>query len=223
MPTLRPLALILALGAALGSAACGGGQPPAPVSPTPLPTDTESVMTLPLRRGDVVKITVFGHDDLNGEYPIDENWKLVLPMVGEIDVRNTTVPQLRERIRTEFGRLYAQSFIAVVPLFRVAVLGEVNRPSLYSVDPTMTIYDVLALAGGVTRSGRESRMRLIRGGQQVPAPVDAQSLARATLRELGVHSGDQIIVPRKTVTYEFWVVALQLVNTALLAYTIFRK
>jgi len=185
--------------------------------------DTESVVSLPVRRGDVVKITVFGHDDLNGEYPIDENWKLVLPMVGELDVRNTNVPQLRERIRTEFGRLYAQSFIAVVPLFRVAVLGEVTRPGLYSVDPTMTIYDVLALAGGVTRNGRETRMRVIRDGQQVAAPVDAQALARATLRELGVHSGDQVIVPRRTITYEFWLISLQLVNTVLLAYTIFRK
>jgi polysaccharide export outer membrane protein len=222
MSTLRRFALALALGAVtLGAAACGGNPPPAATAP--MVTDTESVLTLPLRRGDVIKVTVFGHDDLNGEYSIDENWKLILPMIGEIDARDMNVPQLRQRIRTEFGRLYTQSFIAVVPLFRVAVLGEVNRPSLYSVDPTMTIYDVLALAGGVTRSGQERQMRLIRSGQQVPAPVDARSLARATLRELGVRSGDQIIVPRKTVTYEFWVVMLQLVNTALLAYTIFRK
>jgi polysaccharide export outer membrane protein len=223
MPRLRPLALILVLGAAAGVAACSRTAPPAVVSPAPMPADTESVLTLPLRRGDVLKVTVFGHDDLNGEYPIDENWKLILPMIGEMDVRDMTVPQVRQHIREQFGRLYTQSFIAVVPLFRVAVLGEVNRPSLYSVDPTMTIYDVLALAGGVTRSGRETQMRLIRGGQQVPAPVDAQALARATLRELGVHSGDQIIVPRKSMTYEFWVVVLQVVNTALLAYTIFRK
>jgi protein involved in polysaccharide export with SLBB domain len=120
------------------------------------------------------------------------------------------------------SQLYSRSFITVVPLFRVAVLGEVTRPNLYSVDPTMTIYDVLALAGGTTRDAKMAEMRLIRTGQQVPAPVDAAALAAATLRELGVRSGDQLIVPRRFWTYEMWIIGLQLVNTALLAYTIFR-
>ena len=40
-------------------------------------------------------------------------------------------------------------------------LGEVNRPGLYSVDPTMTIYDVVATAGGATRDAKSTGTRLI--------------------------------------------------------------
>jgi polysaccharide export outer membrane protein len=214
-----PRPTLLVAGLLVLAAACGGRNRPAPPAPV---AAGDSAVVLPLRPGDVIKVTVFGHTDLSGEYPIDENWKLILPMIGEIDTRNMTVPELRARIRAEFGRLYTQSFIAVVPLFRVAVLGEVNRPSLYSVDPTMTIYDVLALAGGTTRNARERDMRLIRDGAQLAAPVEPAALARATLRELGVRSGDQIIVPRRLLTYEFWIIGLQLLNTVLLAYTVFR-
>jgi polysaccharide export outer membrane protein len=132
------------------------------------------------------------------------------------------VADLRRRIRAEFGQLYTQSFISIIPLFRVAVLGEVNRPGLYSVDPTMTIYDVVATAGGATRDAKSSGTRLIRGGQQVQVPVDAAWLARATLRELGVRSGDQIVMPRRALTSNDWWVLLTALNTVLLAYTIFR-
>ena len=175
-----------------------------------------------MRPGDVVKIQVFGHNELSGEFPIDENFLLLLPIVGEFSVDSMTVGVLRARIRREFGQLYTQSFVSVVPLFRVSVLGEVVHPGLFSVDPTMTIYEVVAMAGGSTRNARENKIRLLRGGQEVALPINAAALARATLREIGVRSGDQVYVPRKWITYETWIVGLQLLNTVLLAYSIFR-
>jgi len=212
------VAAALLAAAAMSAAACGGAPPP----PAPGPLVADSVGPLALRPGDVVKIQVFGHDELNGEYPVDENYLLLLPIIGEINVREMAVADLRRRIRAEFGQLYTQSFISIIPLFRVAVLGEVNRPGLYSVDPTMTIYDVVATAGGATRDAKSSGTRLIRGGQQVQVPVDAAWLARATLRELGVRSGDQIVMPRRALTSNDWWVLLTALNTVLLAYTIFR-
>jgi polysaccharide export outer membrane protein len=215
----RPLfAIALAALVASSAAACGGAPPP----PTTGPLAGDTAGPLALRPGDIVKIQVFGHDELSGEYPVDEQYLLLMPIIGEFSVRDMPVTELRRRIRAEFGQLYTQSFVSIIPLFRVAVLGEVNRPGLYSVDPTMTIYDVLATAGGATRDAKGGDTKLIRAGQQVPVPVDAAWLARATLRELGVRSGDQIVVPRKFLTTNDWWILLTALNTALLAYTIFR-
>lgn len=197
-------------------AACGGGPPVNNLAPVP----GDSVRTL--RPGDVIKVQVFGHDELSGEFPIDENDSLLLPVVGGFSVTDMSISELRGRIRREFGQLYTQSFVSVTPLFRVAVLGEVVHPGLYSVDPTMTIFDVLAQAGGTTRQSKESGMRLIRGGQQYRIGVSAQTLASATLREVGIRSGDQIHVPRKSITNETWIVMLQLVAVGLTAYNAFR-
>lgn len=221
MPTHRILRAVCALAlVSLGAVACGGGGSLPPVAP--MATDsTPGARTL--RPGDVIKVQVFGHDELSGDFTVDENANLLLPIVGEFSVRDMSVTDLRARIRREFGQLYTQSFVSVVPMFRVSVLGEVMHPGLYSVDPTLNIYEVLATAGGTTRNAAESRMRLIRGGQQVAAPVSAAALARATLREIGIRSGDQIIVPRKAVTYETWLVGLQVLNLILLSYTVFRK
>ena len=211
----RLAAPALLLVSTLAITACGGPPPPAATSPAADSTP------LTLRPGDVVKIQVFGHDELSGEFPIDENDSLLLPIIGEIFVRDMPVPDLRRRVRTEFSRLFTQSFVSVTPLFRVAVIGEVMRPGLYSVDPTMTIYDVIATAGGPSPESKRQNIKFIRAGRQVPVPLEPDYLARATLRELGVRSGDQVVVPRRRLSSQDWWVLLTAINTALLAYTIF--
>jgi polysaccharide export outer membrane protein len=201
-------------------AACAGANPPPfPVAPA---GGSDSVSTLVLQPGDVVRIQVFGRNELAGEYPVDENSLLLLPLIGEINVRGLTVSALRAHIRAQYGQLFQQSFVSVIPLFRVAVLGEVVRPGLHSADPTMTVFDLLALAGGVMPTGRAGALRLIRDGNTYSLRLDAASLANATLRELGVRSGDQMIVPRRTFTAENNLVILTIANTMLLAYSIFR-
>jgi polysaccharide export outer membrane protein len=206
--------------AVAGLAACGGNPPPL-MTIVPRPGDSTAT-TLTLRPGDAVKVQVFGHEELSGEFPVDENTNLILPIVGEFSVQGLSVGDLRSRIRREFGQLYTQSFVAVTPLFRIAVLGEVQRPGLYSVDPTMTVYDLVAQAGGTTRQGQENQMRLIRAGVAYSFGVENMAVGHATVRELGVRSGDQIIIPRKALTQETAYIALQLASIVLLAYSIFR-
>jgi polysaccharide export outer membrane protein len=181
--------------AALAAVGACGGRPPQALAPQGADSSA-----LALRPGDVVKVQVFGHEELSGEFPIDENLSVTFPVVGEFSVRGMSIADLRARIRREIGQLYTQSLVTITPKYRVAVLGEIVKPGLYSVDPTMTVYDVLAEAGGPTHDARESRIRLLRGGQEYQVALASEAVARATLRELGIRSGDQILVPRKPIT-----------------------
>ncbi|MBI4542357.1 MAG: polysaccharide biosynthesis/export family protein [Gemmatimonadetes bacterium] len=217
-PKSRALAALLVIAAAAG---CGRAAPPAALTPATTSADT-TVSPLAVRAGDVVKVQVWGHTDLSGEFPVDENYNLLYPIVGEINVRQLTVGQLRDRLRDELGRLITQPFVTIIPLFRVAVLGEVSRPGLYSVDATMTIIDVLAQAGGPTRSANDRRMRLVRSGSAIPISLAPSTLARATLRELGVRSGDQLYVPRLRFAREDVGLFVAMLNLALTTYTVFR-
>src|SRR5256884_96363 len=54
----------------------------------------------------------------------------------------------------------------MVPLFRVAVEGEVNRPSMYVLSPQTTISEAVARAGGPTQFGRLDRVRLLRRSEE---------------------------------------------------------
>lgn len=204
------VALALALLAGLAAPAAAQNPPSAP----------DSLRVLAVRPGDVVKIQVWGHDELSGEFPVDENYDLFYPIVGAINVRELSVRQLRDRLNHELESLFQHPFIVVTPLFRVAVLGEVMRPSLYSVDPTMTIFDIIALAGGVTRDANSRKLQLLRGGEEVRLALDATSIGRATLRDLGVRSGDHIVVARKRFTREDLGLLLQVATFVLVVYTL---
>ena len=210
---MKRLAIVLAvvMAAQLGAAPAAAQNPPAA---------SDSLRVLLLRPGDVAKIVVWSHEELSGEFPVDENYDLFYPIVGAINVRQMSVAQLRERIIHELEQLFQRPFVVLVPLFRVAVLGEVMAPSLYSVDPTMTVFDIVAQAGGPTRDANQRKIQLVRGGQTIPLALDASALGRATLRELGVRSGDQIVVARKRITLQELGFGMQILMVTLQVYTI---
>ena len=224
-------AAALALVLAAGVPARAQNPPAAPARDTTAPAaipaqapNTDTVATpLAIRPGDVVRIQVWGHEELSGEFPVDENDNLLFPLVGSINVRNVSVGQLRERLNTELGQLFQRPFFTLTPLFRVAVLGEVLKPGLYSVDPTLTVLDLLALAGGPTRQANQKKMQLIRGGEALHVSMEPAAIARSTLRELGVHSGDQMVMPRAFLTRDDLGLILGIANFLLLAYTVVRK
>jgi len=176
---------------------------------------TTAVNQYQLRPGDVLRIRVWGQDEFSGEFQVDERGIVEYPLLGEINTRDRTIGQLREQIRAGVGELFREPLVTVTPLFRMAVLGNVNRPGLYSVDPTLTTFDVVALAGGTTPSGSLRKIRLLRGGERIQLDFEEQALAGRTLTEIGVRSGDQIVVGRPWLTTQDLGIVLSIVQIAI--------
>ena len=208
--------------AAVAAFALAGSCAPSPPLGVVQPAPVDSLTPLAIRPGDMVRIMVWAHPELSGEFPIDEDYNLLFPLIGAINVRTMSVAQLRERLNTDLSQLFQRPFISVTPLFRVAVLGEVLKPGLYSVDPTLSVFDLLALAGGPARDANQSRLQLIRGGENIRVSLDPATIARATLRELGMRSGDQLVVPRSAFTRDDLSLLIQIANFILLTYTVIR-
>jgi len=203
----RPLPwLALAVLAALPLA---GQQPPSPAPQT-------AGSAYHLRPGDVIKILVWGQVEYSGDYQIDERGVLEYPVMGELEVRDLTVAQLRDRIRQALEAIFNSPFVTVRPQFRMAVLGKVERPGLYVVDPTLSVLDVVAMAGGPSSSGNLNGVKLLRGEDQLRLALEGGIRGR-TLQEIGVRSGDQIIVPRKFLSREDIILFLQIIQVAISA------
>ena len=164
-----------------------------------------------LRPGDIVRITVWGQEAYSGQFEIDEHGMLPYPGIGDINTTNLTVSQLREQIRKGLETIFNSPFVTVSPQFRVAVLGTVQRPGLYTVDPTLSVLDVVALAGGPATGGDLNGVKLLRGGQQTRLRLEG-GIKGHTLEEIGIHSGDQIIVPHKFLSRDNVFLFLQIVQ-----------
>ncbi len=168
-----------------------------------------------LRPGDVLVITVWGQDDYSGNFKVDETGRIPYPVLGEIDTNGKTMTQIREEIRTGLERIFNDPFVTVSPQFSIAVLGEVNNPGLFPVDPTLTVLDIVAMAGGPGRNGNINKIQLLRGGQTLDLRFERDRVGALTLQEVGLRSGDQIMIARRGFTNDDLRTLLSLVQVGL--------
>lgn len=153
-----------------------------------------------LRPGDVLQIVVWGQAEYSGSFKVDETGKIPYPVLGEIDTRDKTMTQIREEIRAALSQIFNAPFVTVTPQFNIAVLGEVRNPGLFPVDPTQTVLDIVAMAGGPNPNGNINKIRLLRGGQTLDLRLERDRVGALTLQEVGLRSGDQIMVSRRGFT-----------------------
>ena len=142
----------------------------------------------PIRPGDIVRLTVSRHEDLTGDFAVTEYSTVTIPKLGEIDVSAETHRSLRERVLRELRQTVVSPAIELTVMMRVRVLGEVMEPGLFHVDPTMTVSDALALAGGWTPEARRGTVILRRGGQTVVADLRTET----PISESPIRSGDEL-------------------------------
>jgi protein involved in polysaccharide export with SLBB domain len=160
------------------------GAPLAGQTPS-APSETTSLLP-----GDVVRVQIWREEDLSGEFQVDEQGSVVLPLLGRKQVSGISQDMLRDQLTEGYGQYLVNTAVNVTLLRRVNVLGEVRIPGQYTVDATNSVADVIARAGGITSDGNAEDIVLIRGGQRLRAGLAGTQ----SLQQAGIRSGDEIMV-----------------------------
>jgi protein involved in polysaccharide export with SLBB domain len=147
-----------------------------------------------LQAGDVVRLKIWREPDLSGDYRVDERGVATFPRIGPLRLSQLPTDSLKFLLVSTYARYLQNPSIEVIFLRRINVLGEVKTPGLYDVDPTMSVADVLAMAGGVTPDGNPKKIELFRRGERRSRLLSPQS--RMTNSPL--QSGDQLVVPERS-------------------------
>jgi protein involved in polysaccharide export with SLBB domain len=177
--------------------------PPAPVTAPPpgaqgRPYDpaapaTDAAANAILYPGDLVRLKIWREPDLSGDFQVDEHGFAVFPKIGQVHVSDITTDSLRRMLIGTYSQYLKDPSIEVTMLRRVTVIGAVKNPGLYPVDPTMTIADVLALAGGADPTGMQDKVDVIRGGNK----TRVRFTQRTSVGSLAVRSGDELYLPER--------------------------
>lgn len=162
---------VVACGLAALLAACGGGSaPPAPVPTPPAATAAapESVTSsYRLASGDRVRVTVFRHEDLSGEFALDGAGNFAMPLIGEVQAYGLTTRELESRLQQKLSDGYLvepQVAVEVLNYRPFYILGEVRAPGAYPYVNGMTVLNAVALAGGFSYRAKQDEFLLQRGG-----------------------------------------------------------
>lgn len=159
---------------------------------------------LELSVGDKVKINVFeklgGHKDdtakgadlierieLSGEYAVQVDGQLYLPLLGSMSVHGKRVPETQNLIERAFQDAFGRearvtvSIRARSPIF---VVGLVARPGTFEHTEGMTVLHALAQAGGLERSPQGEMYDTIREQKKVEEGLGKQQRIVARLETL---------------------------------------
>lgn len=144
--------------------------------------------------GDLIRLKIWREPDLSGDFGVDEHGFAVFPKIGQVHVTDITTDSLRRMLVITYAQYLRDPAVEVTMLRRVTVLGSVKNPGLYPVDPTMTIADVLALAGGADPNGNQDKLELIRGGKRQPV----RFTERTPVSAAAIRSGDELYLPERS-------------------------
>jgi polysaccharide export outer membrane protein len=147
-----------------------------------------------LQAGDLVRLRIWREPDLSGDYRVDENGIATFPKIGTLRLSRIPPDSLKSLLVANYDRYLQNPSIEVRLLRRINVLGEVKNPGLYDVDPTMSVADVLAMAGGVTSDGNSKKVELLRKSTGHLRQLSSQ----ARLGEAPLQSGDQLRVAQRS-------------------------
>jgi polysaccharide export outer membrane protein len=144
------------------------------------------------RPGDVVRVWIWREEDMSGDFPVSRSGIVTLPRLGDVPVAGKSADSLAAEIKAAYARYLRNPSIQVTLLRRIAVQGWVRTPGLYPVDPTVTVAQVIAVAGGIAQDGDGKKIKLIREGQVLQEELGAATVLQAT----PIRSGDEIFVPQ---------------------------
>ncbi len=153
--------------------------------------------------GDLLEISVWKEPDLQREVLVRPDGAFSFPLSGEIDARNKTVNDLRLEVTARLARYIPELVVTVTVVQingnKVYVIGQVNQPGVFVVNPRVDVMQALSMAGGTTPFADVNDIRILRrkGGKQSAIGFRYLDVARGRALEQNImlESGDVVVVP----------------------------
>ncbi len=114
---------------------------------------------------DVIRIQVFGEDDLSLEAKVGDDGKISFPLLGPVSTKGKTILQLRDFLTKRLADGYLKNpkvTILIAKYRNFYVAGEVKAPGGYAYEPGLTVQKAIAMAGGFTEKAARRHLELTR-------------------------------------------------------------
>ena len=153
--------------------------------------------------GDVLEISVWKEEDLNQEVLVRPDGGFSFPLAGDIDARGKTVDALRVEIIDRLSR-YIPDLVVTVSVTeingnKIYVIGQVNRPGEFIVNPQVDVMQALSMAGGTTAFAALNEIFVLRrqDDRQIKLLFRYNDVVRGRNLEQNIllESGDVLVVP----------------------------
>src|SRR5882762_8514439 len=170
-------------------------------------------------QGDQIFLEVEGDSQFTKAFSVGPGPALTLPVIGAITLKGVRRADVETYLSQQLGRYMKNPVVHAKVLVRLGVLGEVEHPGYYAVAAGSVVSDALMAAGGPTKDAKFTAARIERDGKGLyEGNAFQEAFARGmTIEGLGLHTGDRIIVPRRTDPESKWRILGVIAGTILIA------
>lgn len=161
------------------------------------------VVRYEVQPSDVLQISVWREPELTQQVLVRPDGGFSFPLAGEVSAVGKTVEELRLELVERLGRYIPDLVVTVAVLEirgnKIYVIGQVNSPGEFIVNPRVDVMQALSLAGGTTAFASPSGIFVLRreDGQQRRLPFNFDAVLRGRDLEQNVllRTGDVVVVP----------------------------
>jgi len=212
MRTLLATALALTLlgqGTALAQPGPSRTQLPKPTAPATRPAVPGT--SVPVEAGftigpeDVLGILVWRDQEMSGDVTVRPDGMISLPLIRDVKAAGLTPAELADRIQAAVRELVTDASVTVVVRQinsrKVFITGEVARPGAYPLASSMTVMQLIAVAGGLNEfaEGKSISVMRVEAGKTTTFPFDYKNVASGKKpgQNIVLKPGDTVVVPER--------------------------
>ena len=153
--------------------------------------------------GDVLNVSVWKEPELQADVLVRPDGGISFPLAGDISASGHTVEEIRSELETRLAHFIPDLVVTVtvqeIVGNRIYVIGAVQRPGPFVMNPTIDVMQALSLAGGTTAFAAVDDIKILRRSSNeretfefdFTEVADGQNLDQNIL----LKSGDVVVVP----------------------------
>jgi polysaccharide biosynthesis/export protein len=167
------------------------------------PSHAQATAGYTVKPGDVLEISVWKEPDLQRSVLVRPDGQFSFPLVGEVDARGKTVMELNKTVSERLTKFISDAVVTIsvteIKGNKIYVLGQVNKPGEFIVNPSVNIMQALSMAGGMTPFAATNDIIVLRGQgkQQNAMAFRYNDVVRGRSLDTNIEllSGDIVVVP----------------------------
>jgi polysaccharide biosynthesis/export protein len=170
-------------------------------SATVPPASVVSSVGYVLGPSDVVHVAVWKEPDLSQTAVVRPDGKISLPLVGEIILAGSTVPEAQtivaDRLRSLLTSPQVTITVTEIHSRQVYITGEIGRPGAYPLAASMNVLQLIASAGGLTEYAHKKAIYILRASAKQPIHFNYSNVVRGKSQDQNVQlsPGDTVVIP----------------------------
>jgi polysaccharide export outer membrane protein len=155
--------------------------------------------------GDVFSVRVYGEEAMSGSHQVAPDGTIGFPLLGAIQVSGLEPTEVAELIQTElrerdlFRDPHVSVYVDEYASKRISVMGAVENPGTFPLEPGMTVIQAISMAGGFSNlADRDGTVVTRRINEQIVRyRVPVEKVQRGQAKDIEVAAGDIIFVPER--------------------------